>query len=87
MPKVSVSSSKKEKVLELLQKGGTKGVRVQELIKKCGKRSPARIYDLRRDGFVITTEPSRGPSCRYVLAASTKKKTAKKQAKKGVKKK
>lgn len=80
MTKVSVSS-KKEHVLALLQKGGEKGVRVQELIKKCGKRSPARIYDLRNDGFKITTEPSRGPSCRYVLVGKKRKMT------KGVKKK
>lgn len=65
MPKVS--ASKKSSVLTLLEKSGEKGVTVQSLIKKCGKRSPARIYDLRRDGFNITTEPSRGPSCRYVL--------------------
>lgn len=65
MPKVS--GSKKSSVLALLEKSGAKGVLAQALIKKCGKRSPARIYDLRRDGFNITTEPSRGPACRYVL--------------------
>jgi hypothetical protein len=70
MPKVS--ASKKSSVLSLLEKSGEKGVTVQSLIKKCGKRSPARIYDLRRDGFNITTEPSRGPSCRYVLVVGKK---------------
>jgi len=59
--------SKKASVLSLLEKGGAKGVPVQALIKKCGRRSPARIYDLRKDGYVITTEPSRGPTCRYIL--------------------
>lgn len=80
MPKVL--SSKKSSVLALLEKHGAKGVPVQGLINKCGKRSPARIYDLRKDGFNITTEPSRGPKCRYVLVG--KKKANKKP--KGVKK-
>ena len=71
MPKASLS--KKASVLSLLEKSGTKGVPVQVLIKKCGKRSPARIYDLRRDGFNITTEPSRGPACRYVLTGKKAK--------------
>lgn len=62
-----ISLSRKEAVLALLEKGGAKGIPVQALIKKCGKRSPARIYDLRRDGFTIETEPSRGPACRYIL--------------------
>lgn len=79
MPKVSLS--RKASVLSLLEKGGAKGVPVQALIKKCGKRSPARIYDLRRDGFNITTEPSRGPACRYVLVG--KKATKPKGVKNG----
>lgn len=70
--------SKKASVLSLLEKGGTKGVPVQALIKKCGKRSPARIYDLRKDGYRITTEPSRGPTCRYVLVGRRAKKIHKK---------
>ena len=80
MPKVSASVSKKDQVLSLLMKGGAKGVPVHDLIKKCGKRSPARIYDLRLDGYKITTEPSRGPACRYKLV--NKKKVAKKGGKK-----
>lgn len=70
MSNISVSKksySKKEDVLLLLQKSGAKGIKVQQLIRKCGKRSPARIYDLRDDGYKITTEPSRGPKCTYVL--------------------
>jgi hypothetical protein len=74
MPKVSMSL--KYSVLAFLESSGAKGVSVQALIKKYGKRSPARIYDLRREGFKITTEPSRGPSCRYILIGKTTKRGA-----------
>ncbi len=72
--------SKKAQVLAVLEKAGPKGVSVQTLIKKCGERSPARIYDLRKDGVRIETTPSRGPACKYVFLGR------KRQAKKGAKK-
>jgi hypothetical protein len=78
MPKVSLS--KKAEVLALLEKYGEKGVSAQVLIKKCGVRSPARVYDLRKDGYNITTEPSRGPECQYKLLG--KKRAAKSKGKK-----
>lgn len=81
MPKTS--SSKKESVLLLLERSGSKGVLVQTLIRKHGSRSPARIFDLRKDGFKITTEPSRGPACRYVLIS--KRATGKKVVRNGKK--
>jgi hypothetical protein len=65
----------------LLQKSGAKGLSVRDLIRRCGKRSPARIYDLRADGHSISTNPSRGPKCRYVLE-TPKKVNTKKGAKK-----
>lgn len=81
MPKVSMSL--KASVLSFLEKRGAKGVSAQALIKKFGKRSPARIYDLRKDGFHITTEPSRGPSCKYRLIGKTTKGRGVKNAKGG----
>lgn len=75
-----VSLSKKEAVLALLERGGARGIPVQILIKKCGKRSPARVYDLRRDGHNIETEPNRGPACRYVLKGVRHDKNTKRNA-------
>lgn len=76
-----VSASKKEHVLKVLLGKGEKGITAQALIKQCGERSPARVYDLRNDGYSITTKPSRGPECRYTLHGKRPKKKGKKDGK------
>jgi hypothetical protein len=71
MRKRDGSATQNETVLAILRERGDDGVSAIELDRRFGiYRAGARIFDLRREGYLIHTKTEHGKTAHYTLLAS-----------------